>query len=43
MQVTGVLETFVCHRELDSVLVLKDSADGLDSDTNECEFFYIVK
>lgn len=38
-----ILETFVCHRDLDSVLVLQDSADELDGDMNECEFFHIVK
>lgn len=27
-----ILETFVCNRELDSVLVLKDTADELDGD-----------
>lgn len=39
----SILETFVCHRELDSVLVLQDSTDELGGDINECDFFNAIK
>lgn len=38
-----VLKAFVCHRELDSALVLKDAADELNGDINECDIFNTVK
>lgn len=39
------LKTYICHHELDSFPILKDSLDNMKGNVNKCDFFigYIIK